>query len=234
MSRWCAIAVAGLAAAGAAWAGDLAVDGGCAGSAGFSAPTAGDQSTTELSWDSGTRRWSAAWYTGAGAWVGNDFNATTLKTIHVKILKLRIYTRGDWPNQAWDGFRVGVFDFAGGVPGSRLWPPSGGGYFFKPSGATGHVWVECPVNWVCPAARFVAAQQQYYNWPNCDPWSVDNNSTFLEHSWNYYGGVWSPLSTVLVDIKPYYNLMLRLWVETGHTLPGVEPCSLGRVKALYY
>jgi len=234
MRRWWAIAAVGLAAAATAWAADAAVDGGCAGSPGVAAPTARDQSTLELKWDNGTLRWSAAWYTGAGAWVGNDFDTTTLKTSHVKVLKLKTYTRDNWPNRVWDGFRIGIFNFAGGVPGSRLWPASGGGYFFKPSGAGGHVWVECPVNWTCPAVKFVAAQEQYYNWPNCDPWSVDTNYTFRHHSWNYYGGAWTPLTSVLVDIKPYYNLMLRVWLETGHTFPGVEPSSLGRVKALYY
>jgi hypothetical protein len=234
MRIWCAIAAAGLA--GAAWAGDLAVDGGSA-STGPPAPAAFDGSTRELSWDTGTRRWSAAWFTGAGVWVGNDFDTRmtgTLKTTHVKILKLRFYTRDNWPNRGWDGFRVGVFAFAGGVPGSRLWPASGGAYFFKPSGVTGNVWAECPVDWVCPTPYFLAAQQQYYNWPNCDPWSVDDNALFREHSWNYYAGFWSPLSNVLVGIKPYYNLMLRVRVETGYTFPGVEPCSLGRVRALYY
>jgi hypothetical protein len=235
MRRWCALVAAGFAAAGAAWAADAAIDGGPSGAAAFYAPSDYNPATLELKWDTGTRKWSVAWFTGAGAWVGNDFDTrTTLKTTHVKILKLRLYTRDNWPNRVWDGFRVGVFAFAGGVPGSRLWPASGGGYYFKPSGGPGHVWAECPVNWVCPAPGFMAAQQQYYNWPNCDPWAVDDNATFRERSWNYYGGAWSPLSNALLDIKPYYNLMLRVRVETGHTSPGVEPSSIGRVKALYY
>jgi hypothetical protein len=234
MKLWSALAAVLLALAYPAWAADAAVDGGPAAPPGFRVPASYDPSTLELSWDTGTRRWSAAWFTGAGAWVGNDFDASTLKTTHVKILRLTFYTRGNWPNQGWDGFRLAVFDFAGGVPGSRLWPTAGGGYFFKPSGTAGHVWAACGVNWVCPATSFVAAQEQHYNWPNCDPWSVDNNPTFRRHSWNYNGGAWSPLSHVLVDIKPYYNLMLRLWLETGHSLPGVAPSSLGRVRALYY
>jgi len=227
-----AIAVV-LALAPAAWSGDLAVDGACAGPPRVTAPAAFDQATTELKWDEDTFRSSAAWYTGAGAWVGNDFSTATLKTSHVKILKFRMYSRGDWPNNVWDGFRVGLFDFAGNVPGSRLWPTAGGGYFFRPSGPSGHAWVECNVNWICPAVKFVAAQEQYYDWPNCDPWSVDANDTFREHSWNYYAGVWSPLNRALIEIGPFYNLKLRVTVETGHTIPAVEPASLGRVKALY-
>jgi hypothetical protein len=112
-----------------------------------------------------------------------------------------------------------------------LWPTAGGGYFFKPSGLEGHVWVEINVGWTCPATAFIAAQEQFYNWPNLDPWAVDSNPTFLRHSWQYYGGVWSPLSSANIEIAPYYNLMLRVVVD-NETLT-VAPSSLGRVKALY-
>jgi hypothetical protein len=235
MTRWVVLALGVLAVSGAAWAVDAAVEGGYAGgAAGIYAPHGFDQSTLELKWDNGTRRWSVAWYTGAGAWVGNDFNVSTLKTSYVKILKFKMYTRDNWPNQSWDGFRIGFYNFGGGVPGSMLWPTSGTGYFFKPSGAGGHVWVETDINWTCPSTRFVACEEQFYNWPNCDPWGVDNNPTFLAHSWNYYGGTWGPLSTASIDIAPYYNLMVRIWVETGVEFPGVAPSSIGRVKALYY
>jgi hypothetical protein len=53
----------------------------------------------------------------------------------------------------------------------------------------------------------------------------------LRHSWEYFAGAWSPLST---SGDPYQNLMIRLWVETGQEFPGVAPSSVGRVKALYY
>jgi hypothetical protein len=234
MVKGFSVIACGLLAA-AAWGADVAVDGGLdAGAPSLAAPSY-DQSTLELQWDNGSRRWSVAWYTGAGSWVGNDFDASTLKTTHVKVLKFKFYTRNDWPNQVWDGFRVGFYNFGGGVPGSMLWPTGGGGYFFKPSGAGGHVWVECDINWTCPTNKFVACEEQFYNWPNCDPWGVDNNPTFLRHSWVYYGGTWSPLTAANVQgIEPYYNLMVRLWVETGQTFPGVAPSSVGRVKALYY
>jgi len=235
MVKWPSIIACGLLACGAAWGADVAVDGGgSAGAAGLYAPLAHDQSTLELKWDNGTRRWSIAWYTGAGSWVGNDFNVSTFKTSYVKILKFKMYTRDTWPNQVWDGFRIGFYNFGGGVPGSMLWPTGGTGYFFKPSGAGGHVWVECDINWTCPAVKFVACQDQFYNYPNCDPWSVDTNPTFLAHSWQYYGGTWSPLSASSTNITPYFNLMLRLWVEPGQEFPGVAPSSIGRVKALYY
>jgi hypothetical protein len=232
MAKWFTVIACGLMACGTAWGADVVVDGGAAGgTAGLYAPLPVDQSTLELKWDNGTRRWSIAWYTGSGAWVGNDFTVTTLKTSYVKILKFKMYTRDNWPNQVWDGFRIGFYNFGGGVPGSLIWPTAGGGYFFKPSGANGHVWVECDINWTCPSLKFVACEDQFYNWPNCDPFAVDNNTTFLRHSWEYYGGTWGPLST---SGDPYQNLMVRLWVETGQEFPGVSPSSIGRVKALYY
>ncbi|MGD8718311.1 MAG: hypothetical protein PVH29_05755 [Candidatus Zixiibacteriota bacterium] len=231
------IVISALTICASAWAADVAVDdsGYCASpSPGYMAPTY-DQSTLELGWDNGSRRWSVAWYTGAGSWVGNDFDISTLKTEYVKILKFKMYTRDNWPNTQWDGFGFGFYGFSGGVPGSMLWPTSGGsGYIFVPSGASGHVWVECDVDWVCPSVKFVAAQHQYYNWPNCDPWGVDTNETFLNHSWQYYGGSWSPLSSASTEIDPYFNLMVRVWVEDGQTFPGIAPSSIGRVKALYY
>ena len=110
----------------------------------------------------------------------------------------------------------------------------GSGYYFKPSGLSGHVWAECEINWTCPTVAFVAAEEQFYNWPTCDPWAVDDNATFRKHSWYYFEGSWSPMTGVNVEISPYYNLMLRVWVEPGQTFPGVAPTSIGRVKALYY
>ena len=224
-----------VATAAPLWAADVVIDGsGYDPGHGWTANTPSDAATMELKWDNGTRRWSVIWYTGAGAWVGNDFSSSTLKTSHVKVLKFRMYSRDDWPNAAWDGFRIGFYGFSGGVPGSLLWPTSGGGYFFKPSAAHGHVWVECDINWTCPTTGFVAAEEQFYNNPDADPWSVDDNPTFLGHSWNYYEGVWGLLNSANVDIGPYYNLMVRVQVETGYTFPGVAPSTMGRIKALYY
>ncbi|UCH77863.1 MAG: hypothetical protein JSU81_09070 [Candidatus Coatesbacteria bacterium] len=233
MKIWVVLLTGVLAAAGATWAADVAVDGGPYGSSpAVSAPVPTDQSTLELKWDNGLRRWSVAWYTGAGSWVGNDFDISTLDTSYVKILKYKYYTRGAWPNQGWEGMRFAVYNFGGGVPGSRLWPTSGSGYFWRPSGGiNAHIWVEFDVNWTCPSVKFLAAQEQFYNWPQCDPFAVDNNATFLRHSWQYYGGQWQPYAG---SSDPYYNLMIRVWVETGVEFPGVEPSSIGRVKALYY
>jgi hypothetical protein len=213
------------AAAAGAWAADTAVEGGNYAAAAVIGARTDD--TLELSWDNGTRQWNIAWYTGAGAWVGNDFNLATISAYR-NLSKIKFYTRSNWPNAQWDGFRVGVFNFSGSVPGSLMWP-AGGGYFFKPSGLSGHVWVEINVGWTCPVTAFVAAQEQFYNWPNCDPWAVDSNPTFRRHSWQYYGGSWSTISSP--NIAPYFNLMLRVVVDNEAS--AVKPASIGRVKALY-
>jgi hypothetical protein len=55
----------------------------------------------------------------------------------------------------------------------------------------------------------------------------------LRHSWQYYNGTWGPVEPP-AEALPYQNVMIRVWVETGQTFPGVEPSSIGRVKALYY
>jgi hypothetical protein len=229
------IAASALVACGAAWAADVAADGGYSASPNFSAPTPHDQATLELKWDNGTRRWSVAWYTGGDSWVGNDFDVSTLKTSYAKILKYKYYTRGAWPNIGWDGMRFAFYAFRGGVPGSMLWPTGGSPYFFKPSGGIqAHIWVEFDIDWTCPSVKFLAAQEQFYNWPTCDPFAVDLNPTNLGHSWQYYNGAWSPLELNFEGVGPYRNLMIRVWVETGQEFPGVEPSSIGRVKALYY
>ncbi len=211
---------------GGAWGADVVVEGGASGGA-VAAFETDDQ--LELKWDNGTRRWSIAWYMGRDAWVGNDFNLSTISTYRA-IAKVRFYSRSNWPNTRWDGFRVGIYNFSG-VPGSLLWPTAGGGYFFKPSGLQGHIWVDIAIGWTCPSTAFVVAVEQYYNWPNCDPFALDTNPTFMGHSWQYYQGQWSPYEGSS-STAPYRNIMLRAVVNNS-TL-GVTPESLGRVKALYY
>ncbi len=218
-----------------AWAADVVADGGDAASPYVAAPAARDQTSLELKWDNGQRRWSVAWPQGyPNSWVGNDFDVSTLKTTYAKILKYKYYTRGAWPNEGWEGMRFAFYAFRGGVPGSMLWPTAGGGYFFKPNaGIQEHIWVEFDINWTCPSQKFVAAQEQFYNYPYCDPFSLDDNTNFLKHTWAYWQGSWQPFPE-FSNLVPYRNAMIRVWVEPGQTFPGVEPSSVGRVKALYY
>jgi hypothetical protein len=178
----------------------------------------------ELKWDNGTQGWLIAFYTGANTWFGNDFDISTLSTYRaVESMKVLSSTR--WPNSRWDGFRLGIWSFSGGVPGSLIWGPK-----FVVGSGSGDTWTTFRVGWTVPSAnnKFCAAVEQYYNYPNCDPHAVDSNSTFIRHSWLYYGGRWQPYSNSTGN----YNLMIRVIVDNS-TLP-VVPASVGRVKALYH
>jgi len=219
--------------AAAAFAADTVVSGAGAG-ADFD-PGPYPDGPRELGWDNGTREYLVCWYTGSNTWAGNDFAPRfDNDTKYVRIVSVRVYTSNRWPNERWDGFRVAIYDFAGDpepLPGERLWPKSGAGYFFKPEGPKGEYWVEVPVDWTTTAnVSFVAAMEQVYDQPRCDPFAVDSNRTFLRHSWSYYAGLWQRLETMS---DPYFNLMLRVVVEDGGSFPAVAPTSFGRVKALY-
>jgi hypothetical protein len=212
------VAAGALAAAGA-WAADYAVEGGSYVS---SAGTPGYDGTRELKWDSGYGRWVLDWYTGAGSWVGNDFDISTIPAYRA-VEKIKLQSYANWPNVGWDGFRLGIYDFTGSVPRSLLWGPK----FVVATGTP--IWHEFSVGWNLPSGvtSFVAAMEQYYDHPNCDPYLVDNNYSFTGHSWQYYGGVWR----LHVGYQGYRNVMLRVVVEEAVAL---TPTSLGRVKALYY
>lgn len=219
-SRTFIVVLAALAAT-AAWATDLVV---APAPAASGAPYDYYDGPLELKYDSGTLRYFTAWYSGAGAWVGNDFDISAISDYRA-IMKVRFYSTPAWPNGRWDGFRVGIYAYAGGQPGSVLWGPK----YFKPARPSAG-WYNCAVGWTLPAGNdaFVAAVEQYYNFPNLDPFALDNNPTFRNHSWQYYAGSWR----ALIGYGGYRNLMLRVIVNNVPV--GVTPTSVGRVKALYY
>jgi len=216
-----------VAFAAVVWAADMAVDVAPA----VPARHNGTDATQELKWDTGIRGIGLIWFTGAGAWVGNDFNISTVKT-YPGISTIRMFSSNVWPNASWEGMRYGIYSFGGGVPGSLIWPTSGGGYFYRPTSGSGWVWIDVPINWTLPTGvkSFCAASEQYYNNPTADPFSLDSNPTFLNHSWQYYEGTWSPMEGY--PSYPYKNLMLRV-VVNNEVNPGVAPSSMGRIKALY-
>ncbi len=210
-----------------AWAADVVVDRATAGPNVPELP--GYDSTVELKWDSGFGMWWLVYYTGGGTFVGNDFDLSTIKT-YSGMKTFRLQLRNNWPNTQWDGGRMAIFSFSGGVPGSMMWPTSGSPQFIMPSGATG--WKDFDVNWVLPGVKkFLAAWEQFYNYPSADPFLIDNNPTFMGHSWLYYQGQWSPFESS--NIAPYRNIMIRMIVDNEQN-PGVAPSSIGRVKALYF
>jgi hypothetical protein len=213
--------------AGGAWAADVAVD------RAHGTPSvpevSGYDNTVELKWDSGFGMWWLAYYTGADTWVGNDFDVSTVKT-YGGLKTLRLQLRNNWPNVGWEGGRIAVYSFGGGVPGSIIWPTSGTPKFVMPTGATG--WKDFDVTYVLPGTKkFLGAWEQFYNHPACDPFLIDNNPTFMGHSWMYNQGSWQPFESS--NIAPYRNVMLRMVVDNEQN-PGVAPSSIGRVKALYY
>ncbi|HUV87385.1 MAG TPA: hypothetical protein VMX79_09755 [bacterium] len=206
-----------------AWSADCIVDG--APSHFAAAARAGSDATLELKWDNGTRLAFFATGTGAGYWVGNDWDLSAIPRYRA-ITKIKVYSCGDWPNRRWDGFRLGIYAFAGGTPGSLLWGPT----YFKPT-RTGDGWCNYSMGWTLPAGNraFAAAAELYYNWPNCDSFALDTNPTFLNHSWRCQNGRWEKLPRLVGDFR---NLMLR--VVVNNTAFDIAPTSVGRVKALYY
>ncbi len=211
-----------ISAAAAAWATDLVVAPTAPATSG--APYDYYDGPLELKYDSGTKQHFMAWYSGAGAWVGNDFDISAISAYRA-IMRVKFYSTPAWPNSKWEGFRVGIYAYAGGQPGSLLWGPE----YFKPRRTTAG-WYNCAVGWTLPAGTdaFVAAVEQFYNYPNIDPFALDNNRTFRNHSWQYYQGNWAELT----GYDRYRNLMLR--VVVNNVPVGVTPTSVGRVKALYY
>ena len=155
-----------------------------------------------------------------------DHTCTDLSQIpeYTRVTRLLVYASPTWPNRTWDGFRIGIYGFSGSTPTSLLWGPK----FVKP-GLTGAGWANFRVAWTLPAAqrRFAAGLEQYYNYPQCEAHTVDNNRTFRQHSWLYYSGSWSPYTNSV----GYRNLMIRVRVSDAYS--GLAPASIGRVKALY-
>ncbi len=213
--------------AAGAWAADVVVDRAQASPSVVEVP--GYDDTVELSWDSGFGRWWLIWYTGADTWVGNDFDVATVKT-YGGLKTMRVQLRNNWPNTQWDGGRIAVFAFRGSVPGSIMWPTGGTPKFVMPTGATG--WKDFDITYVLSGTKkFMAGWEQFYNYPNADPFMLDNNPTFMEHSWQYLSGQWQPFSQD--NVLPYRNVMIRMIVDNDQN-EAVAPSSIGRVKALYY
>ena len=228
--KWLAVVLV-VAAAGATPAADTAAF--RRERAGDPAPTPLADGTRELKWDNGDWEYLVYWYTGAGSWVGNDFAEGSPGDSHGRcIASLKIFSSDLAPNKRWDGFRVAIYEFKGmpkAVPGEKLWPPTGEGRFFLPSGQSGHGWVAVPIDWVVTTG-FVAAMEQVYDAPDCDPFAVDSNPRDLEHAWSYYATRWRRFESTA---DPYRNVMLRVVIEDLPYHPAVAPASFGRVRALY-
>jgi hypothetical protein len=206
----------------AAWASDVIVE-----RAPLAGPTAADNehdAALELKYDNGTQQFFFVNYTGEGYWVGNDFDLSAISGYRA-VTRLKVFSWGAWPNGKWDGFRLGIYAVSGGTPGSLLWGPT----YFKPTRTTAG-WCNYSIGWTLPPGNrmFLAAAEQYYDYPDVDPFAVDSNTTFMDHSWVYGSGSWVKLP----GTAGYRNLMVRAVVN--NITVDVAPTSVGRVKALYY
>jgi len=177
-------------------------------------PLSGDGSVW-LYWDNGTASGTNVTLSG---WVGHDFDVTPLEN-YTYVSGFRMYMRA-WPNRRWDGGRIGIYSFQGGIPGSLLWGPR----FVMP---TQEGWNDFEADcFLGDRRKFLACWDQFYNYPNCDTLCFDTGPR-RSHQWLYYEGAWAEFR------GPNGNLMLRVQVDDEHN-PGVAPASLGRVKALFW
>jgi hypothetical protein len=217
-----AVAIIGALAAAsavAAWGADYAAERATAPPA-LPEPAAND-ATRELKWDNGVWRTYVMFVGAPGTRFANDFDVSTLPAF-TYLRTLRLHMKPGPPERP--GARLGVYAWAGGVPGTLVWGP-------KDVEASVEGWNDFAVTWSLPkgAYKFLAAVEQIYAHPGSASFGVDTNSTFVGHSWLYYRGSWGPLQVQ----GTYYNLMLRVVVDDEHG-PAVTPASVGRVKALYY
>ena len=182
----------------------------------------------ELKWDTGnTSSTVIITNVGEGTWFANDFDVSTLGRRYVD--RIKIMSSG-YRYAPWDGFRIAIFDFDQ-VPGKIIWPTSGVPKFVKGSGSHEFDWCEFDVGWTLPPGNdaFVVGQEQFYLPPACDPYCFDDN---VEHRWH----TWRK-ATPTRDWNLHYsqardkNVMIRV-ILTGDV--GIQPASLGRVKALYH
>ncbi len=190
----------------------------------------------ELKWDNGIRGYSICWYDGRDNWLGVDFDASSVSATP-KIIKIKVFTRDDWPNDRYDGFYVAIYSWVNDAPGSIIWPTDGSAEYFKPEGLPhGDVWAELTVGWVCSSPRFVVAVNQFYDEPNCDPLALDTYLTPSGHNWMCYKGTWSPFDPSSLNIDNE-NLMIRVVVDESGSAAGFDgsrtPASVGRIKALF-
>ncbi len=177
-------------------------------------PLSGDGSVW-LYWDNGTPHGTNVAFTAA--WVGHEFDVSTLENYNY-VRKFRMYMRA-WPNRRWDGGRVGIFVFAGGLPGSLLWGPT---FVMPRQQGWNDFEADC---FLGSRTKFLACWDQVYNYPNGDTLCFDTGPR-RGHTWRYYRGSWMSFE------GPNANLMLRVQVDDEHNVE-VEPASVGRVKALY-
>lgn len=179
----------------------------------------------ELKWDTGSARASVVCVNVGDFWWGNDFDVSTLNARYVD--RIKITSSPQLQNGQWDGFRIAIWDIRA-VPAEIIWPESGVPKFVKGSGRGLVVWCEFDVGWTLPPGlnTFIAAQEQFFLPPNCDPFIFDDAVKVKTHTW------FRSLPQYIWENRSWegHTLMLRVIMQ-GEV--SVTPTSVGRVKALY-
>ncbi len=173
----------------------------------------------ELSHDNGNITNAWAYYTGAGSYVGDQYD-TPSDWSYLTGIKYYVWT--GWPDSTFQGFTVACWKMESGTPGAVIWPTDGNPKY-NPN--TGGNWITQPVDpliYLQDAAPngFLVGISQLYNIPVCDAFSVDDTGPG-PYDWTYYSGAWGAAA--------YGKGSAR---ALGYWTP-VEPTSLGSLRALY-
>jgi len=89
------------------------------------------------------------------------------------------------------------------------------------------------VDWQTTTHTFVAANNQYTDYPECDPFLTDSNLTDQNHSWVASGSTWQRFNdndSLQDTINGYNNLMMRVIITPSTE---IESNSIGAIKAMY-
>lgn len=185
----------------------------------------------EISYDSGIPYVIVAFQNGVDMWVGNDFDTSGYGTGYPRIDSIRWYCYDAWPPPAgFDGSYLAIYDYVSGTPADIIWPIDGNPMWVVPSD---NGFRDFTVDWQTTTHTFVAANNQYNDYPNCDPFLTDDNLTDQNHSWVASGSNWQRFkdnANLQETTGGYNNLMLRMLITPSSE---IESNSLGNIKAMY-
>jgi hypothetical protein len=195
----------------------------------FSTPARKGQ--VELKYDSGIPYVIVAFNNGADMWVGNDFNTSDHSSGYPRIDSIRWYCYDAWPPPpGFDGSYLAIYNFTNGAPGSMIWPTDSNPMWIVPSD---NGFQDFTVDWRTTTHTFVAANNQYNDFPYCDPFLTDDNLVDQNHSWVASGSTWQRFKdndALQETTGGYNNLMMRVIITPSSE---IESDSLGGIKAMY-
>ncbi|MCP4230719.1 MAG: hypothetical protein GY771_11320 [bacterium] len=185
----------------------------------------------ELKYDSGIPYVIVAFNNGVDMWVGNDFDTTEHSTGYPRIDSIRLYCYDAWPPPAgFDGSYLAIYDYTNGAPGDMIWPTDSNPMWIVPSD---NGFQDFTVDWQTTTRTFVTANNQYNDYPNCDPFLTDDNLVDQNHSWVASDSTWQRFKdndSLQDTTNGYNNLMMRVIITPSTE---IESSSLGGIKAMY-